>query len=58
MSPCRTPKDVEEILAQEENLRNPYKVLALDSDPKNKSDRFVADQKSAEKRPTVVLTQR
>ena len=58
MSPCRASEDVEEILVQEENLRNPYKVLALDSGPKNKSDRCVADQKSAEKRPTVVLTQK
>ena len=58
MSPRRAPKDVEEILAQEENLRNPYMVLALDSGLKNKSDRFMADQKSAEKRPATVLTQR
>ena len=58
MLPRRAPEDAGEILAQDENLRNPDEVLALDSGPWNKSDKFVADQKSAEKRPTVVLTQR
>ena len=56
MSPRRALEDVGEILAQDENLRNPDEVLALDSGPRNKSDKFVADQKSAEKRPATVLT--
>ena len=47
-----------EILVQDENLRSSDEVLALDGGPWNKSDKFVVDQKSAEKRPTVVLTQR
>ena len=58
MSPHRAPEDAREILAQDESLRNPDEVLALDGGPWNKSDKFVADQKSAEKRLTVVLTQR
>ena len=32
--------------------------MTLDSGLRNKSDRFVVDQKSAEKRPATVLTQR
>ena len=58
MSPRRAPENVGEILARDENLRNPDEVLALDSSPRNKSDKFVADQKSVEKRLTIVLTQR
>ena len=43
MSPRHAPEDIGEILAQNENLRNPDEVLALDSGPWNKSDKFVVD---------------
>ena len=56
MSPHRAPEDVGEILAQDENVRNPVEVLALDSGLRNKSDKFAANQKSAEKKTVVVLT--
>ena len=55
MSPHRAPGIVGEILAQYGDL---IEVLIFVSGQRNKSDRFVVDQKSTKKRPTAVLTQR
>ena len=58
MSPRRAPRNVGEILAQDGNLKNLVEVLIFVNGPRNKSGRFVVDQKSTEKRPATVLTQR
>ena len=58
MSPRRAPGNMGEILVQDENLRSSDEVLTLDSGPKIKSDKFMDNPKNAEKRPTIVLTQR
>ena len=55
MSPHRVPKDVGEILTQDGNSN---KALVFSSDPRNKSDRSVVEQKSTKKRPTIILIQR
>ena len=55
MSPHRVLEDVGEISAQDGNSNE---VLVFSSDPRIRSDRSVVEQKSTEKRPTAVLTQR
>ena len=58
MSPRRALGNMGEILVQDENLRSSDEVLTLDSGPMIKSDKFMDDQKNAEKRLAIVLTQR
>ena len=55
MSPRRVLEGVGEILAQDGNSNE---VLVFSSGPKIKSDKFMDDQKNAEKRLATVLIQR
>ena len=55
MSPHRVPEGVGEMLAQDGNSNE---VLVFSSGPRDKSDRFVVNQKSTKKRSATVSTQK